>query len=188
MRRMFNYLKMTTAYLSVEPESWVPPAPPWFLGLVKNVRRNLPICTSSPLTSTRRIHRLPVDVGAVEATDVEHVDFVVLPSELRVPAAHGDVVEEDVAAGMSAYRRHRLIQQEPGSGVGASFHDYQRRTRGQRFDGDRAGGAHVGRASGSLRKSALGNAEVVSPVTSSDVWSWSFSVTPAAPFRPARWS
>jgi len=52
MRRMFNYLKMTTAYLSVEPELWVPPAPPWFLGLVKNVRRNLPICTSSPLTST----------------------------------------------------------------------------------------------------------------------------------------
>ncbi|MDT7719882.1 MAG: hypothetical protein QOE94_893 [Mycobacterium sp.] len=52
MRRMFNYLKMTTTYLSGEPESWVPPAPPWFLGLVKNVRRNLPICTSSPLTST----------------------------------------------------------------------------------------------------------------------------------------
>jgi hypothetical protein len=30
MRRMFNYLKKTTAYLSVEPESWVPAAPPWF--------------------------------------------------------------------------------------------------------------------------------------------------------------
>ncbi|MDT5245882.1 MAG: hypothetical protein QOD36_3258, partial [Mycobacterium sp.] len=40
---MFNYLKTTTTYLSGEPESWVPPAPPWFLGLVKNVRRNLPI-------------------------------------------------------------------------------------------------------------------------------------------------
>jgi hypothetical protein len=52
MRRMSNYLKMTTTYLSVEPESWVPPAPPWFLALVKNVKRNLPICTSSPLTST----------------------------------------------------------------------------------------------------------------------------------------
>ena len=50
--RRSNYLKMTTTYLSVEPESWVPPAPPWFLGLVKKVRRNLPICTSSPLTST----------------------------------------------------------------------------------------------------------------------------------------
>jgi hypothetical protein len=36
-----------------------------------------------------------------------------------------------MAAGMSAHRAHRLIQQEPGSGVGAPFHDYQRRTRGQ---------------------------------------------------------
>jgi hypothetical protein len=35
-----------------------------------------------------------------------------------VPPAHGDVVEEDVAAGMSAHRGQRLIQQEPGSGVG----------------------------------------------------------------------
>src|SRR6476620_4469598 len=43
--------EVTTTYLSAGPESWVPPAPPWFLGLVKNVRRNLPICTSSPLTS-----------------------------------------------------------------------------------------------------------------------------------------
>ena len=43
MRRMANYLKVTTTYLSVVPESWVPPAPLWFFGLVKNVRRNLPI-------------------------------------------------------------------------------------------------------------------------------------------------
>jgi transposase len=52
LRRKNRELKQTTTYLSVEPESWVPPAPPWFLGLVKNVRRNLPICTPSPLTST----------------------------------------------------------------------------------------------------------------------------------------
>src|SRR3984893_8479867 len=52
--------------------------------------------------------------------------------------------------------------------------------------GDRAVGPHVGRASGSLRKLARGNAEVVSIVTSSDVWSWSLSVTPAAPFRAPR--
>ena len=50
----------------------------------------------------RRLHRLPVDVGAVEATDVHNLEFVVLPSELRMPAAHGDIVEKDVAAGMSA--------------------------------------------------------------------------------------
>ena len=87
-----------------------------------------------------------------------------LPPELRVPAAHGDVIEEDVAAGMSAHRRHRLIQQEPGSGVGAPLHDYhyQRRTWGQPLDRDLAVGAHVGSALGSLRNSALGNAEVVS--------------------------
>src|SRR6476659_6209861 len=91
----------------------------------------------------RRIHRLPVDVGAVEATDVDDVGFIVLPPELRVPAAHSDVVEKNVAAGMSARRRHRLIQQEPGSGVGTSFHYYQRRTRPQRLDpGSRAVGAY----------------------------------------------
>src|ERR1700736_3565664 len=50
----------------------------------------------------RRLHRLPVDVGAVEATDVHNLEFVVLPTELRMPAAHGDIVEKDVAAGMSA--------------------------------------------------------------------------------------
>jgi hypothetical protein len=105
-----------------------------------------------------------------------------------VPAAHGDVVEKDVAAGMSAYRRHRLIQQEPGSGVGARFTTSSAEPGGSASTGDRAVGAHLGRASGSLRKSALGNAEVVSPVTSSEVWSWSLSVTPAAPFRLARWS
>jgi hypothetical protein len=32
----------------------------------------------------RRLHRLPVDVGAVEATDVHNLEFVVLPSELRL--------------------------------------------------------------------------------------------------------
>ena len=59
------------------------------------------------------------------------VEIVLLPPQLHVPAAHGDVVEVDMAAGMSAHRNHRLIQQEPGSGVGAPFQDYQRRTRGQ---------------------------------------------------------
>ena len=36
-------------------------------------RRNLPICTSSP-------YRLPVDVGAVEGTDVDDVEFVLSPT------------------------------------------------------------------------------------------------------------
>jgi hypothetical protein len=47
------------------------------------------------------------------------VEIVLLPPQLHVPAAHGDVVEVNMAAGMSAHRNHRLIQQEPGSGVGA---------------------------------------------------------------------
>ena len=47
------------------------------------------------------------------------MEIVFLPPQLYVPAAHGDVVEEDVAVRMSAHRGHRLIHQEPGSGVGA---------------------------------------------------------------------
>jgi len=54
------------------------------------------------------------------------VEIVLLPPQLHVSAAYGDVVEEGVAAGMSAHRGHRLIQQEAGSGVGAPFQDYQR--------------------------------------------------------------
>jgi hypothetical protein len=52
-------------------------------------------------------------------------EIVVLPPQLHVPAAHGDVVEEDVAAGRSARRGHWLIQQESGSGVGAPFQEYR---------------------------------------------------------------
>jgi hypothetical protein len=56
-----------------------------------------------------------------------------------MPAAHRDIVEKDVAAGMSARRRDRLIEQEPGSGIGTSFHNQQCRTRRQLIDpGDRA--------------------------------------------------
>ena len=69
------------------------------------------------------------ELAALRPGDVV-VEIVLLPPQLHVPAAHSDVVEEDVAAGMSA-PRGRLIQQEPGSGVGALFQDYQRRTRGQ---------------------------------------------------------
>ena len=68
---------------------------------------------------------------------------LVLPSELRMPAAHGDIVEKDVAAGMSARRRDRLIELEPGAGVGTSFHHQQCRTRRELVDpGDRAVGAY----------------------------------------------
>jgi hypothetical protein len=44
----------------------------------------------------RRRHRFTVDIGAVETADVNDPEFVVFPTELGVPAADGDVVEEDV--------------------------------------------------------------------------------------------
>jgi hypothetical protein len=46
------------------------------------------------------------------------VEIVLLPPQLHVPAAHGDVVEEDVAAGTSAHRGHRLIQQKREPALG----------------------------------------------------------------------
>ena len=45
-----------------------------------------------PIGQRRRPYQLPVDVGAVEATDVDHMQFVILPPKLRVSAAHRDVV------------------------------------------------------------------------------------------------
>jgi hypothetical protein len=136
----------------------------------------------------RRLRRSPVDVGAVEATDIDDAHFGILRPELRVPTAHGDVVEKDVAARMSARRGHRLMQQEVGTGVRSPFDDYQRRTRGRSSIGGRAVGADVSRPSGSLTKPAPRKVEVGAPVTSSLVWSRSLFVAPAGPFRLARWS
>ena len=65
----------------------------------------------------------PTELAAPWPGDVV-VEIVLLPPQLHVPAAHGDIfeedVEEDMAAGMSVHRAHRLIPQEPGSGVGGS--------------------------------------------------------------------
>ena len=65
---------MTTTYLSVESESWVPPAPPWLLGLVTNVRRNLPFCTSSPTDPDES----PEQGLAVASSSLEEVASVVV--------------------------------------------------------------------------------------------------------------
>ena len=62
-----------------------------------------------------RLHRFTIDIGAVEAADVDNLEFAVFPSELGVPTANGDVVEENVAAGMSASGCDGLIEQEPRS-------------------------------------------------------------------------
>jgi hypothetical protein len=49
---MSNYLMMTTTYLSVESESWGSARAAMVLGLGQKRQAKLPICTSSPLTST----------------------------------------------------------------------------------------------------------------------------------------
>src|SRR6185503_5488112 len=71
-----------------------------------------------------RLHWLTVDVGAVEAADVNDLELDVLASELGVPEADGDVIAADVAVGVSAGGGDRLIQREPRSRVRAAF-DHQ---------------------------------------------------------------
>ena len=105
----------------------------------------------------------PVDVGVVEATHLDNVEFVVLPSTFGVAAAHRDVVEKDIAGGMSARRRDGPIQQEARSGVGTPFHHQQCRTpRQHSTPGAAMSGPTVGRASSSLRMSARVNTDVMS--------------------------
>jgi len=50
----------------------------------------------------RQVHRLPVDIGAVKAADIQDPELAFFSPELGVPAADGDVVKEDVAVGMAA--------------------------------------------------------------------------------------
>jgi hypothetical protein len=83
----------------------------------------LPIWISSTFASTAESIGSRLTLGAVEAADVDDPEFVVGESELGVPTADGDVVEEDVAAGVTARECDWLIQQEPRSGVGAVLDD-----------------------------------------------------------------
>src|SRR4051812_8688412 len=95
----------------------------------------------------RHVHRLAVDVGAVEAADVVDGEPTALAVELHVPAADGHVVEEDVAVGVAARRRHVLVQQEPAARVGAAL-DHQQRRPGR--EGLHGAGVRVGRRLGDL--------------------------------------
>jgi hypothetical protein len=45
----------------------------------------------------RRVHGFTVDVRAVEAADVDNLEFAAYAPEFGVPAADGDVIEEDIA-------------------------------------------------------------------------------------------
>src|SRR3954464_6305667 len=71
----------------------------------------------------RGVDRFMIDVGVVEAVEVDEQDLFVLQLKLDVVAADGGVVEEDVAVGMPACRGDGLIEQELGTGVGAAHHD-----------------------------------------------------------------
>jgi hypothetical protein len=64
-----------------------------------------------------------IDVGVVEAVQVDEPELSVLQPKLDVVAADGGVVEEDVAVRMPARRCDGLIEQELGTGVGSAYHE-----------------------------------------------------------------
>ena len=81
-----------------------------------------------------RVHGLTVDIRAVEAAGVDDAEFAVFTPELGVAAAHGDVVEQDVAVGMAARPREVPVQQESGPGAGPACDDQQGRAARQLFE------------------------------------------------------
>src|SRR3546814_3018153 len=78
-----------------------------------------------------RIDRFTVDVGAVEASDVDDVEICIFLTELGVTTADGHVVQEDVAVRVPTCRRRRLIEQEAGSCIRSPL-DHQKCGSGDR--------------------------------------------------------
>src|SRR4051794_33638538 len=90
------------------------------------------------------VDRLAVDVGAVEAADVDDHELATLTPELRVAARDRHVVEEDVRVGVPARARGVAVQQEARARVGTPLDHQQRRARGERVDtGDRGLGRRL---------------------------------------------
>jgi hypothetical protein len=89
---------------------------------------------SRHLCQHRRVDQFTIDIGAVDAVDVDDLEVSVLTPKLGVVLADGDVVEDDVAVGLPAGGCDGPIQQEPGPGVGAALHDKQGRASRQPFD------------------------------------------------------
>src|SRR5918994_1898963 len=81
------------------------------------------------------VDRLTVDVGAVEAADVVDRETAALSVELHVPPADGDVVQEDIAVGVSPRRRDVLVEQEAAAGVGSTLDHQQGGAGRERLDG-----------------------------------------------------
>jgi hypothetical protein len=90
----------------------------------------------------RRVDELAVDVGAINAADVNDLEVSVLLPKLCVAQTDRDVVEKDVAVAMATDRGNRSIQHEPGSGVRAALHYNQGRPR-RRTRADQVRAAHV---------------------------------------------
>ena len=133
---------MRTAPIDIECSPDRVPLRPWHMSLVPH-RYALPQTTTRRLcarvagpgsaqedqpelsdlnlvTAAQRggVDRFPVDIGAVEAAHVDHLELVVSQPELGMPTAHGDVVEEDVAVGVPSRRRGRLVEQESRPALG----------------------------------------------------------------------
>src|SRR6185437_13253595 len=51
------------------------------------------------------VHRFTVDVRAVEAADVDNLEFAAYAPELGMSAADSDVIEEDIAIRVTTSRR-----------------------------------------------------------------------------------
>lgn len=122
----------------------------------------------------RRVHRFPVDVGAVETANVDDSEFASFQLELGMPATDGDVVEEHIAAGIPPGGRDGLIQQEPRSGVGSTLDDKQGRAARKPFDFPRP---RLGRRCVELVWKVSAETGGGLPITSSDLWSLSLCLT-----------
>src|SRR2546423_13861394 len=70
------------------------------------------------------LHPLAVEVGAVERSHVSHHVGPALAHELRMPSGHGDVVQENVAVGVTSHPGQGAVEQEPASSVRAPL-DHQ---------------------------------------------------------------
>src|SRR5689334_9858676 len=66
------------------------------------------------------VDELAVDVCAVERADVVHHEGTLGAAEDGVLARHGDVVEEDVAVGVTAGHHLVVVEEEPRAGVGTA--------------------------------------------------------------------
>src|SRR5439155_373082 len=73
----------------------------------------------------RLLDLLPVHVCPVQAPDVADEERAALSKELCVLAGNRDVVEEDVALGVSPGRRDVLLEEERRPGVWATLHQKQ---------------------------------------------------------------